>query len=184
MNSILTADEKQILLKLARDTIEQYLASNLRLNPPSPSGGLAQTAGAFVTLHKRGSLRGCIGNLVGRGALVETIRDMAIAAATEDPRFRKVTLEEMEDIDIEISVLTPFKRIKDVSEITVGEHGLFIRKGMYQGILLPQVAKEYKWDRNTFLGHACLKAGLPQDAWKNPDTIIETFSAEVFGEKA
>ncbi len=183
VNMALTIDEKKTLLKLARDTIERYLSNNTREELPKADGILGEECGAFVTLHKKGQLRGCIGNMIGRGPLVETIQEMAIAASVQDPRFHKVTMEELEDVDIEISVLSPMKRIKDVSEIEVGKHGILMRRGMCQGVLLPQVATEYGWDRETFLENTCHKAGLPADAWKDPETVIEIFSADVFGEK-
>jgi len=180
----MNTNEKNTLLKLARDTINEYLKSGTVIKTPPAQGVLGEVCGAFVTLHKGDDLRGCIGNMIGRGPLVETIRDMAIAAATEDPRFETVRLNEMKDISIEISVLTPMRRIKDVSEIEVGKHGILMKRGYNQGVLLPQVATEWKWNREEFLKHTCMKAGLPEDAWKSPDTIIEIFSAEVFGEKA
>ena len=180
---VLTNDEKRTLLSLARRAIDAYLAGGKSVALPPGKGELGQVCGAFVTLHKRGQLRGCIGNMIGRGPLVETVRDMAIAAATQDPRFPAVGSDELKDIDIEISVLSPMRQIKDVGEIKVGTHGLLMRRGIYQGVLLPQVATEYGWDRETFLRHTCLKAGLPTEAWKDPETTIEIFSAEVFGEK-
>jgi AmmeMemoRadiSam system protein A len=179
----LSNEEKKTLLKLARKTIEQYLKDGSRAKLPEAMGMLGERCGAFVTLHSHGQLRGCIGNMVGRGPIVETIREMAIAAATQDPRFHRVATEELKDIDIEISVLSPMKRITDVSEIEVGTHGILMRQGLNQGVLLPQVATEYGWDRETFLAHTCLKAGLSTEAWKDPSTVIEIFSAEVFGEK-
>lgn len=179
----LTDNEKKILLKLARDTIEAYIKMGEKPSLPEGSENLSVKTGAFVTIHKKGELRGCIGNMVGTVPLVETIRDMAIAASTEDPRFPRVEADELNDIDIEISVLSPMKRIKDVSEIEVGRHGILLGKGWNQGVLLPQVATEQGWDRDTFLQHTCLKAGLPPDTWKDPETIIEIFSAEVFGER-
>lgn len=179
----LTDGERKALLKLARDTIAQYLKNGLRAPLPEAKGILGEESGAFVTLHKKGQLRGCIGNMIGRGPLVETIQEMAIAAATQDPRFKRVSEDELKDIDIEISVLSPMRRIKDVNEIEVGTHGILMRRGMYQGVLLPQVATEWGWDRDTFLANTCLKAGLPTEAWRDPETVIEIFSAEVFGEK-
>lgn len=172
------------MLGLARKTIEQYLKDGSRPKLPKAQCPLCEICGAFVTLHKHGELRGCIGNMVGSGPLVETVCEMAIAAATQDPRFPRVRPEELKDIDIEISVLSPMKRIKDVSEIEVGRHGILMRRGFNQGVLLPQVATEWGWDREEFLRHTCLKAGLPTQGWKDPETIIEIFSAEVFGEKS
>jgi AmmeMemoRadiSam system protein A len=112
--------------------------------------------------------------------LCQTIKEMAVAAAFHDPRFKPVTEVELPDLEIEISILTPMKRIKDVEEIEVGKHGILIEKGYKSGLLLPQVATEYGWDRETFLEHCCLKAGLARDAWKDGKTRICTFSAEVF----
>ena len=183
MSTLLTAEERATLLTLARETIRRYLEDGSRPDLPAATGVFAEHCGAFVTLHKRGRLRGCIGNMVGRGPLVETIREMAIAAATEDPRFPAVTADELGEIDLEISVLSPMQRIKDVAEIQVGTHGILMRRGMNQGELLPQVATEWRWNRDEILAHTCEKAGLPPDAWKDKDTSIEIFSAQVFGEK-
>lgn len=146
-------------------------------------GSLAVKAGAFVTVHKHGRLRGCIGHIVGDAPLLETIQEMAIAASTGDPRFPPVNNSELGDIDIEVSVLSPIERIKDVSVIEVGTHGIIISNGWNRGLLLPQVATEYGWDRETFLAETCHKAGLSEAAWKDPSTTIEIFSAQVFGEK-
>lgn len=179
----LTAEERQSLLALARGAIAEHLSTGRRAPFPALQGVLAEVCGAFVTLHKAGELRGCIGNLVGRGPLAETIREMAIAAATEDPRFPAVRLEELGEIDIEISVLSPLRRVTDPNEIAVGTHGILMRRGGFQGVLLPQVATEWGWDREAFLRNTCRKAGLPLDAWKDPTTVIEVFSAQVFGEK-
>ncbi len=183
MEKTLTADEKKTLLRLARDTITMYVTEGKKPPLPRAGGTLAEPWGAFVTVHKQGQLRGCIGNLVGRGPLVELIQEMAVAAATQDPRFHPVSRDELAAIDIEISVLSPLRRITDVNEIEVGRHGIIMSRGVFHGVLLPQVATEYGWDRETFLQHTCLKAGLPTEAWKDPDTTIEIFSAQVFGEK-
>ena len=183
ISHMLSTEEQHALLKLARDTIAEYLRDGSRHELPPAAGIFAEECGAFVTLHEDGELRGCIGNMVGRGPLVETIREMAIAAATQDPRFESVSLNEMDRIDIEISVLSPMKRIRDVSKIEVGTHGILMRRGAHQGVLLPQVATEWGWGRDEFLRHTCMKAGLPTDAWKDPETAIEIFSAQVFGEK-
>lgn len=179
----LTPQEQKTLLTLARETIAQYLRDGSRVALPQATPTLEEVCGAFVTLHKEGELRGCIGNLIGQGPLIETIREMAIAAATQDPRFSRVRAAELSGIDIEISVLSPLERIRDVKRIEIGTHGILMRRGMHQGVLLPQVAVEWKWDREEFLRHTCLKAGLPTEAWKDPETVIEIFSAQVFGEK-
>jgi AmmeMemoRadiSam system protein A len=141
---------------------------------------LKENRGAFVTLQKQGQLRGCIGYIEGHGPLHHTIQEMAEAAAFRDPRFSPVKEKELSELDIEISVLTPLQRIKDVNEIQVGTHGIYIKKGWYSGLLLPQVATEYGWDRQTFLEHTCQKAGLPSTAWKEKDTEIYIFSADIF----
>lgn len=179
----LTGEEKKALLKLARETILAHLNGRPLPVLPKAEGVLGEHAGAFVTLHKRKMLRGCIGNMVGYGPLVKTVQEMAVAASTEDPRFPAVTVGEMAEIDIEISVLSPMKKITDVNEIQVGVHGIMMGRDYRRGVLLPQVATEQRWDRETFLMQTCYKAGLPADAWKDPKTTIEIFSAQVFGER-
>ena len=141
---------------------------------------MKQQRGAFVTLHKNGELRGCIGYIVPYDSLDSTVKKMAVAAAFEDPRFPPLRKEEFEEIDIEISALTPLKKINNINEIEVGKHGILIRKGPYSGVLLPQVATEYNWDRITFLSQTCMKAGLHSNCWQDEDTEIYIFSAEVF----
>lgn len=176
----LSESEKKTLHQIAKAVIE-----NRAKGKPIPefkidSPVLKENRGAFVSLHKRGQLRGCIGYIEGRGPLHKTIEEMAEAAAFRDPRFSPVTERELGELDIEISVLTPLKRITDVNEIEVGKHGIYIRKGWYSGLLLPQVATEYGWDRKTFLEHTCQKAGLPSNVWKEKDTEIYIFSADIF----
>ena len=148
-----------------------------------PAGSLREKGGAFVTLEKRGALRGCIGHMAADRPLYLTVQEMAIQAATGDPRFPPVRPEEVGEIGIEISVLSPLKRVAGPEEIRVGEHGIAVSRGAHRGILLPQVATREGWDREKFLGMTCLKAGLPFDAWKSGEVTIEVFSAEVFGEK-
>jgi hypothetical protein len=180
----LTDNEKKVLLKIARDTIETYARTGKRPELPADlPESLTGRQGAFVTIHKRGHLRGCIGSFIGEGELAATIQNMAYAAGWEDPRFPKLSEKELHDTDLEISVLSPLREIKDVKEIEVGKHGIFITKGFYRGVLLPQVATEQGWDRDTFLSHTCLKAGLDANAWKKEKLKIEIFSAQVFGEK-
>jgi AmmeMemoRadiSam system protein A len=136
-----------------------------------------------VTLKEKGDLRGCIGHITASRALVDTVKDVALSSAFADPRFPPLRQEEWSRMRIEISVLSPFEQIADVNRIEVGVHGVMIRQGSHSGLLLPQVATEQAWDRGGFLSHTCLKAGLPADAWKWPDTRIEIFSAQVFAEK-
>ena len=176
----LTGEEKSALLELARKTIEAKCRGEKAPVPEAQSPTLSELRGAFVTLHKQGRLRGCIGHIQARQPLVKTVAEMAVAAAFDDPRFPPLRAEELKEIDIEISVLTPLRRIADVREIRVGTHGIYIRKGGYSGLLLPQVATEWKWDRAAFLEHTCEKAHLPKDAWKDKETEIYIFSADVF----
>ena len=172
--------EKDTLHKIAYESIKSKLEGRPFSLEYEITPNLAQKRGAFVTLHKFGELRGCIGNIVGIKPLHETVKEMARAAAFEDPRFTPLRPEELKDIDIEISVLTPLKKVKNIDEIQVGKHGIYIKKGFYSGLLLPQVAVEYNWDRYTFLDNTCMKAGLPPGCWKDPETEIYIFSADVF----
>ncbi len=183
MASELTQEEKKQLLAIARRTISRYVSG---AEPPKvriTSPGLGLKRGAFVTLHKQGMLRGCIGNFRSDLPLAENVQNMAIAAATQDPRFPPVSPFELDDIDIEISVLSPLRPIKDINEIQVGTHGIYIVSPRGSGVLLPQVATEYGWDRLTFLDQTCLKAGLEPGCWQRPDVEVLVFSADVFGEK-
>jgi len=175
----LTEEEKAQLKKMARDAIEGVLFGKKEEKQTIPET-LKEKMGVFVTLKKKGNLRGCIGYLRGVMPLYRAVKDIAIQSAFHDPRFNPVDRSEWNDIEIEISVLSPMKKIKDISEIKVGVHGLYIEKGIYSGLLLPQVATEYNWDTITFLQQTCYKAGLPEDAWKSKDTNIYIFSAEIF----
>lgn len=178
----LSLEEKRTLLALARSAI----AKKLKAAAPEPetgSGpGLSSPGGAFVTLHKLGALRGCIGTFSSSGPLTQTVEEMAQAAAFNDPRFPPLREEELAQVDLEISVLTPMRRVESIDEIEVGRHGLYIVQEPYRGVLLPQVATENDWDRDTFLKHTCLKAGLHNDCWQDEKTEIYVFSADVFGE--
>lgn len=176
----LSQAEKEQLHQIARDTIRARLENKalppLRAETPT----LKEKRGAFVTLHKNGALRGCIGNMVGRFPLAETIQKMALAAAFEDPRFPPLQASEFPELDIEISVLSPLRQVQSADAIEVGTHGIYLTRGPYSGVLLPQVASEQKWDRMTFLQQTCRKAGLPPDAWKDANTDIYVFSADIF----
>ncbi len=181
--SMFNKEQRKKLLSLARRSILHYLETGKRLDDLEVDDpALYRPYGAFVTLKKDGMLRGCIGHIIGDMPLCEVIAEMAIQAAVGDPRFPAVRKEEMNDIEIEISVLSPLKEVNSVNEIKVGKHGLLIRKGFNSGLLLPQVPIEYGWDKETFLKHLCQKAGLPQDAWKDPSAKIYSFTAEVFSE--
>lgn len=174
--------EKRELLNLARNTIFVYLSNGTREYPADPNPAFLPERGVFVTLHRQGELRGCIGYPLPVKPLVEAVVDNAVSAATEDPRFPPVTLEEMELIDIEISVLTVPQEVKSVEDVLVGRDGIIITKGYNRGLLLPQVPVEQRWDLNQYISYGCMKAGLPQDEWQRGVTI-ETFQAIVFGEK-
>lgn len=176
----LTRDEKNHLLKIAGDVIEAGCRGEMAPEPEIDSPNLKEPRGAFVSLHKRGRLRGCIGHIHAEAPLGETVAKMAMAAAFQDPRFPPVRSDELEELEIEISVLTPLRRISNVEEIQVGAHGLYVKRGGFAGLLLPQVATEWGWDRTTFLEHTCEKAGLPKDAWKDSKTDLYIFSADVF----
>ncbi len=175
----LTIAEKEQLKQLARRSIESVLFGK-DVPEFTPTEVLGEERGAFVTLTRKGELRGCIGYIQAILPLYKTIKEAAVQAAFRDPRFNPVQKSEWKDIDIEISVLSPLRQIKDIHEIEVGVHGLFIEKGGYSGLLLPQVATEHRWDRVVFLENTCYKAGLPPDAWKSSETNIYTFSADIF----
>lgn len=182
----LSDNEEKELLKIARESIEIYLKKNKIPELKVSSDKLKQPQGAFVTLKKEGQLKGCIGRIEElKEPLYKVVSEMAIAAATEDPRFYPISLGEMKDIDIEISVLSPLKKIKDpFKEIEIGKHGVLIKKGMRGGVFLPQVATEENWDLEEFMNNLCEhKAGLSKDDWKNGKAEIYVFSAEVFGEQ-
>lgn len=176
----LSEQDKKQLHDIARQSIAAGLERKAPPSLPNLSEVLKEPRGAFVTLHLRGCLRGCIGLIEAVKPLAETIQEMALAAAFGDPRFPPLTTQEFKDIAMEISVLSPLQQIKNVAEIQVGTHGLYIRQGPHRGLLLPQVATEHKWDRDTFLQQTCSKAGLPPMAWKDPNTEIYLFSADIF----
>jgi len=176
----MTDQEKQELRNIARTVLENK-AREKPVPEFSPAAEkLCEMRGAFVTIYKRGMLRGCIGCLEADRPVYKTVVEMAEAAAFYDPRFRPITEEELPYLDFEISVLTPLERIHDASQVKVGLHGIMIRKGRCCGLLLPQVATERNWDTKTFLEETCRKAGLPMDTWKDKETEIYIFSADVF----
>jgi AmmeMemoRadiSam system protein A len=178
----LTDTEKNALLKIAKDAITAEINNQEMPELEIDSENLRLKRGAFVTLKKRGNLRGCIGYIKAYKPLWETVQEMAIAAAFRDPRFESLKPDEVQQLTFEISVLSPLKRIKDIKEIEVGKHGLYIVHGYNSGLLLPQVAVEYEWDRDTFLKETCHKAGLPPTAWMDKETEIYIFSADYFGD--
>lgn len=180
---MLSAEQRQRLLSVARQAVRAAVGSGPEPDLHTEDPDLRRVQGAFVTLHTaEGDLRGCIGHIEGHLPLIATVAEMARAAALEDPRFPPVTAREEPDLALEISVMSPLRVIKDANEIEVGRHGLVMTRGLRRGLLLPQVATEWSWDRTEFLRHTCHKAGLPPDAWQDRDTTIEAFEAEVFGE--
>ena len=181
MSECLTPDQERYLLGLARRAIEHYFATGEHLRAPAKEAWLKEKRGAFVTLKADGELRGCVGYPLPYKPLAETVVEMAVAAATQDFRFNPLTPEELAGTRIEISVLSLPEPVKDAKDVEVGRHGIIIAKGHCRGLLLPQVPVEQEWDRETYLRHGCLKAGLGPDEWKK-GAKIEVFTAQVFSE--
>ena len=175
-------EQKRSLLELARNTIKKRLLPNTDSISIDKSK-LDQSLGAFVSLHIDKDLKGCIGYIVGFQPLHKTIEELAIAAAFNDTRFNPLSVDELDKVDIEISILSEPSEIKDISQIVVGKHGLIISSGAYRGLLLPQVAVEQGWDKEEFFYHACLKAGMNPKFVEKENCLIQVFEAEVFSEK-
>jgi uncharacterized protein len=180
MSEPLTPDEEKTCLKLARRALERYFEAGNRFRSPVGSGTLKEKRGAFVTLTVDGELRGCIGYPLPVKPLDETIIEMAVAAATQDTRFEPLSSRELPKLKIEISVLG-LPEPAEAGRVEVGRHGIIVSKGYRKGLLLPQVPVEHGWDRETYLRHGCLKAGLPPEEWRR-GAEIETFTAQVFSE--
>jgi AmmeMemoRadiSam system protein A len=174
-----TDQERALMKEMVKETIESKLFGKKEKRHQVPAK-MREKLGAFVCLKTHGQLKGCIGHIRGLLPLDETVREMAKQAAFYDPRFAPLDASEWKATEIEISVLTPMRKIEKIEEIEVGVHGLYIEKGLDTGLLLPQVAVEYGWDRETFLQNACMKAGLPKDAWNSKGINIYIFSADVF----
>ncbi len=190
----LSEEEGKFLIKLARSTVEEYLEIGKAAKPPKDTPKkLFEHCGVFVTINSvRGNekeLRGCIGYPYPTSPLVEAVIDSAINAATEDPRFEPLTLQELENVIFEVSVLTPPELVETqnpkeyVSKIKVGEDGLIVERGPYKGLLLPQVPVEWGWCEEEFLCQCCMKAGLPPDTWLTKDAKIYKFKAIIFDEQ-
>jgi AmmeMemoRadiSam system protein A len=177
----LKANEKKLLLQIARDAITSYVTSSKTPDKDYETKALQTHAGCFVTIKKNGDLRGCIGNFISDIPLYKLVREMAVAAATKDPRFYPMKNSDLQEFTLEISVLSPLHKISSVEEITIGTHGLYIEKNFSRGVLLPQVAVEHGWDKETFLAQTCVKAGLRPDDWKESMEIF-AFSAQIFSE--
>jgi AmmeMemoRadiSam system protein A len=183
MTDFLLSDaDRKCLLHIARKSICNILSGEKLPDFALSSPVLEQKCGAFVTLEKHGRLRGCIGNIEPEKSLFLTVSEMAIASAFRDPRFPPLREEEFGELSIEISVLSPLKRIKNKEEVVIGKHGILIRKEYSSGLLLPQVARRYGWNEEEFLRQTCAKAGLYQNAWKEADCEIWIFSAVIFRE--
>jgi len=181
MSEFLNDDQKEILLDLARDAVSAKIREDRAIRAETEDPVLLSKRGVFVTLKTNGKLRGCIGYPLPHKPLAEAVVEMAIAAATKDYRFDSLGENDLGSLEIEISVLTLPRPIKDISEIIVGRHGIIVSKGHHKGLLLPQVPVEYAWDLETYLRHGCLKAGLDQNEWKR-GAVIEVFEAQVFSE--
>jgi AmmeMemoRadiSam system protein A len=174
--------DRRTLLRIAREAVAAHLTGAPA--PTCPTGGAgARLGGAFVTLHNNGELRGCIGHIEADEPLGVIISRCAVAACSADPRFPAITAQELPELDLELSLLGELEPVSSADEIEVGRHGLFIEMGRCRGLLLPQVATEWGWDRETFLAHTCQKAGLPREAWKQGAKVWR-FEAEVFHDGA
>jgi len=184
MSDILTDQQQKELLKLARDTITLYLTNKKILEKKISDSALQEVMGVFVTLRKNNQLRGCIGNIIGTKPLYLGVIEMSIASATQDSRFMPVSRDELDDIHIEISVLSPLKKITNPDEIIMGIHGVLVKNGYRSGVYLPQVATETGWSKDEFMNSLCVhKAGMEASAWKTGKCEIYVFTAEVFREQ-
>ncbi|MCM8764064.1 MAG: AmmeMemoRadiSam system protein B [Candidatus Omnitrophica bacterium] len=180
---MLSKYQRETLLKIARETLQYHLSGKKLPELKIEDATLLEKRGVFVTLRKNGELRGCIGTILPQKELAYAVREMAIESATSDPRFPPVSLKELKEIEIEISILTVPVKVSSADEIVLGRDGVIVKKGFRQGVFLPQVADETGWTKEQFLSALCShKAGLEPDAWKNPDTELYIFQAEVFSE--
>jgi len=176
--------QKKILLKIARDSVEAVIAGRAIQKPVSDDAELNARCGCFVTLKNHGRLRGCIGQFTSEAPLIELIVEMAKSSSTADPRFfnEPITVDELEQLDVEISVLSVLERTSEPLSLRLGVDGIYIKKGYASGCFLPQVATETGWSKEEFLSYCCnSKAGLASDAWKDKDTEVYLFTADVFG---
>ena len=178
----MTVREQEILLVTARETIQSRLEQRKPLYE-EPTPAMLEPYALFVTLHTNGRLRGCIGTLEAAKPLFEAVKDYSISSAFSDPRFPALSIDELPDMSLEISVLTPLKKVDSLEKIVIGKHGLYAKQGLRTGVLLPQVPVEQGWDREQFLNNTCRKAGLSTEAWKTGDVEFYSFEAEIFGEE-
>ena len=183
--TMISPQARRKLLGIAREAVAAAVGSERPPATPVDDPELQGKQGAFVTLKTHGQLRGCIGRFVSNEPLWKTVREVAVDSATQDPRFRHMRLrpEDMVALEIEISVLSPMQRIDNPLDIELGVHGIYIRRGSNAGTFLPQVATEQGWTKEEFLSYCCAhKAGLPPDAWKDPDTAVLVYTAEIIEE--
>jgi AmmeMemoRadiSam system protein A len=177
----LSKQDRETLLQIARDSVHAHLAGQKMGSDPSDpiSPPLMEHRGVFVSIHHGIELRGCVGRIEPKNPLFQNVSECAIAAAAQDPRFPPLQLSELPEVEFEISVLSSIQEVTDLNSIQVGIHGLIVSRGNARGLLLPQVAVQYQWSREQFLGETCRKAGLPPTAWKQGATV-QCFTAEVF----
>jgi len=176
--------QRQKLLAIVREAVAAVVSGRPLPTPESDGPALTARCGCFVTLKNHGQLRGCIGQFVSDKPLVDLVVEMAKASATNDPRFlaHPITADELDDLDVEISVLSPLEKTDDPLSLRLGIDGIYIKRGVTSGCFLPQVATETGWTKEQFLSQCCAgKAGLPADAWRDPKTEVYLFTAEVFG---
>jgi AmmeMemoRadiSam system protein A len=184
MEAAMDQTQRRTLLEVARDAVAAAVSGRPLPSPETADPDLNAPCGCFVTLKNADQLRGCIGQFVSDKPLIQLVVEMARAAATSDPRFlgQPITPGEVKDLSMEISVLSPLERTDDPRSLTLGTHGIYIRRGRASGCFLPQVATETGWSVEEFLSFCCShKAGLPADSWKDPETEVHLFTAEVFG---
>ncbi len=180
---MLTQADATNLLIIAREAITHKINGDDYSPTPREEKALNERSGCFVTIKQSGKLRGCIGNFQSQQPLFREVATMAEAAATQDPRFQPMTSKEIDNFSLEVTVLSPLEKIDSTDQIEIGTHGIYIEKGIHRGVLLPQVATEYGWDRETFLSQTCAKAGLIDDAWQHADADIYIFSGQIIAEE-
>jgi len=178
----LSSKEREVLLAIARQAIIDFVGTGRFEVEPREEKSLNTRSGCFVSIKQNGQLRGCIGNFQSQLPLFKEVAEMAVSSASKDPRFYPMQEEDLKNFQLEISVLSPLHKIDSTEEIQVGTHGIYLEKSFHRGVLLPQVATEHHWDRETFLKQTCIKAGLPTNAWQGEDTEIYIFSAQIFRE--
>ena len=179
---MLNKKEASALLANAREAIIHCVRKEPFQPTPREEKALNERAGCFVTIKQNGQLRGCLGTFQSQRPLYQEVAQMAAASCCKDPRFHPMEIAELDNFSLEISVLSPLEKIEDIAQIEIGTHGIYLEKNFSRGVLLPQVATEHGWDRDTFLSQTCLKAGLLPNAWQGADAEIYIFSAQIIGE--